>query len=284
MEFRRVLFRSNLVLDRCRLRIIPNLAECRHRGAKPAQPHPHFVHALGISRQQGRRVAGDLLQATAADRTRALRHAHLRMKIGCLGLCWMGARAVDEVVAAFSLAFYRKSSRQRLDKAGCQLEQRLLLAALELELKLAQRLRLLAGINPALVQRYFDAATIAAKTIDPSLHPRLEDRLELSTQLGVKMRPRRVASRQAEIGLVPGDLVLPFTALEQRGTRESLDRLDMPISDPAHAKQDAVLAELLLVGVEVDRNGLLGPGGSLQLAQDRKRLQMREACRRQFEL
>ena len=79
------------------------------------------------------------------------------------------------------------------------LEQLGLVAALELEFDLAQRPRVAAAGDLALVQGQCDVAVSAAERIGRPPHPRLEHRLELPAKLAVEQRRQRGVLRQTQV-------------------------------------------------------------------------------------
>src|SRR5207253_1990866 len=163
-------------------------------------------------------------------------------------------------------------------------EQLRLIPALELELDFAQRRRAGAGIDPALIDRERDSARAVGQGVNGSRHPGFEHRLELPAELGADQWLERGAVGQAQIGLLARDFALPFVALEQPSIACRLDGLDVAVSGVAHPQHQALLAERVLVGVEIDGDLGRALGRRLEGANERDFLQPWQACRRKLEL
>ena len=121
--------------DRIPLARDQQITKQRHRRPEPPQTHPHLVDAFGVLHLYGRHVVRDLLEASPADRAKAVRGA-LAEEIDGRGLCRRCFRSLDQIVATFRVALEGKLRRQRIHEIASHLEQRNFAATLELKLDL----------------------------------------------------------------------------------------------------------------------------------------------------
>jgi hypothetical protein len=129
-----------------------------------------------------------------------------------------------------------------------------------------------------------ERAVVIGKAVGGPPHPRLEDRFQPPAQLAAQQPLERCATGQAQVRRWCCDLSFPFAAREEPRFPGRLDGLDTPLANPAHPEHQAVLAELLIVSVEIDRNFVLGLDRTLQGLKERKLPESRRARRRNFEL
>jgi hypothetical protein len=243
-----------LILERGRLRILQDIGEQGDGRAQPPQSDPHLVHAFGIACEQGGLVANHLLKAGKPDGLETVAGGCSEREIDRDGFHRRVVVTCEHLVPAFRLALECNLSRKRLGELACDLEQIGLVAALELELDLAQRPGVAAGCDLSLVQRQCDLAGSIAERIGRPPHPRLEHRLELPTKLIAQQRLKRGASRQTQVKGCPLNFAFPFIAAEWPEVPGRFDRLDVAVAAAAHPQHHAFLAELVLVGIEIDRD------------------------------
>src|SRR5262249_49285632 len=143
--------------------------------------------------------------------------------------------------------------------------------------------RAAAGNYLALVQRQCDVGFSVAERIGRPPHPRLEHRLELPTKLAAHQRLKRGALRQTQVRGRSFDLAFPFMAREWPRVAGRFDGLNVAVAAAAHPQRHAVLVELLLVSIKIDRDLSRAFGAPFFPAEQRNLLKTRKTCRGQLE-
>src|SRR5262249_61416711 len=145
-----------------------------HRSPQSTQADPHLMHALGSALEQRRLVVDDLPEAGAANRAEAIARAHAGDDVHRRGLDRLVARIDDQLVAALRFALERELGGERGGKLTGDSEQLGCVAALELELDLAQRRRAGTSVDLAPVDGQCDGPRVVGERIGRALHPWFE--------------------------------------------------------------------------------------------------------------
>src|SRR6516225_3735868 len=105
------------------------------------------------------------------------------------------------------------------------------------------------SIERATVHRQRDCACLVDNWIECSSHSRLKKRFKTPTQPVSQQWFECSAVGLTQIRLLPGNLSFPFVTLKQPSVAGGLNLLDIATSLSSHAQHQAVLAQLLLVGI-----------------------------------
>ena len=134
---------------------------------------------------------------------------------------------------------------------------------LQFKLDFGDRLDAPAGPDPALVEGKLHPALPHAQRDHRPSHIGLEHRFQRLLELARRKRRERGLPGEFEIGLVGADVVFPLVARDTSVAGVCLDSLNPLAAIAADPQGQAVLAQLELLGVEVDRDEFLAIGGAV---------------------
>jgi len=227
-------------------------------GAQAPEPDTHLVQGLGLAGAHRRLIGDDLPEAAQSDGAERFARRHLGGDVDFHGPLGLERPILEELEAALSLGLHLQPERHRLGKDTRQAKQLLGLPALELELQFTNRARVGPGGDLASIDGDFDLGAVAADPVDGAPDARLEHRLQRGADLGRQQRLKRSPLRAVEIGHAPGNLPLPFEALEKLGLAlGGLDGLHIAAADLANAEIDARLVKRAIGRVEIGGDELL---------------------------
>jgi hypothetical protein len=230
---------------------LDEVLEQHQQGAQAADADAHLVDALHLLAAQGRGLVGQqIVEHAGRQAGERLVRGHAGFERDRMGLARLGLAAVAQAPAALGLALVEQGERRHLQQVETQAKERILGAALEFQLELAQRLAGIARSHAAVVERQLDLRACGGRHAEAGApHVGAEDRFER-----LALEPGRTGNlgQPAAVGLGRSDRPFAFLAVQHAVARR-LHGLHEAIIGLADAQREACLAQRPARRVEVGR-------------------------------
>ena len=236
------------------LGISDDFIEGNDGGTDAAQADAHLMQGTRIAGAHAALVDDDLAEAILPDGAESLPAGEVAVEMEPRRLLGFRRGAHRKLIAAFGLRLHRKAQGHACREPARHGKELGRIAFLQLDLDLMHWRPALGGFDLAAVDRDFDFGAVAFDMVEAALDAGLEQRPQAFGCVTLQQRLERRAGDRAQVGLRPGDRLLPFRTVEQFAGPITLDRLHIASVRFAHAQGEPRFVQRGRVRVVIDRD------------------------------